>query len=295
MNHGTTDLWPPRFIYTTSADIFINSFHKNKLMSKKTFFAAVVALMAFSQMAKAQTNLQIFYDFGRDRKQVTTTLEGFYGDKWGNTFFFIDYDYNQKNAKNQNVSPNGSYFEIARCLNFWQNSKLAPLSIHVEYNGGIYSNYTINHAFLGGIDWFIHSANYKNTLNLKVLGKFIRYGKDNLNLEGEQRKSAVPMQLTAVWGMQDLFGVTGLRFSGFADFWWENHTVCPVNKDGERKWEEGKTSNVVFLSEPQLWYAVGQHFGVDNLNVGTEIELSYDFGSAKGFWCRPCLGVKWVF
>ena len=49
-------------------------------MLKKTFFAAVVALMAFSQMAKAQTNLQIFYDFGRDRKQVTTTLEGFYGD-----------------------------------------------------------------------------------------------------------------------------------------------------------------------------------------------------------------------
>lgn len=294
MNHGTTDLWPPRFIYTTSADIFINSFHKNKLMSKKTFFAAVVALMAFSQMAKAQTNLQIFYDFGRDRKQVTTTLEGFYGDKWGNTFFFIDYDYKAK-KEDGNKAPSGTYFEIARCLNFWQNSKLAPLSIHVEYNGGIYSNYTINHAFLGGIDWFIHSANYKNTLNLKVLGKFIRYGKDNLNLEGEQRKSAVPMQLTAVWGMQDLFGVTGLRFSGFADFWWENHTVCPVKKDGERKWEEGKTSNVVFLSEPQLWYAVGQHFGVDNLNVGTEIELSYDFGSAKGFWCRPCLGVKWVF
>lgn len=65
-------------------------------MLKKTFFAAVVALMAFSQMAKAQTNLQIFYDFGRDRKQVTTTLEGFYGDKWGNTFFFIDYDYKAK-------------------------------------------------------------------------------------------------------------------------------------------------------------------------------------------------------
>lgn len=276
-----------------SSDILINLYKQTYV--KKTFFAAVVALMAFLQMAKAQTNLQIFYDFGRDRKHVTTTLEGFYGDKWGNTFFFIDYDYNQKNAKDQNVSPNGSYFEIARCLNFWQNSKLAPLSIHVEYNGGIYSNYTINHAFLGGIDWFIHSADYKNTLNLKVLGKFIRYGKGNVNLEGEQRKSAVPMQLTAVWGMQDLFGVTGLRFSGFADFWWENHTVCPVNKDGERKWAEGKTSNVVFITEPQLWYAVGQHFGVDNLNVGTEIELSYDFGSAKGFWCRPCLGVKWVF
>ena len=86
-------------------------------MLKKNFFAAVVALMAFSQMAKAQTNLQIFYDFGRDRKQVTTTLEGFYGDKWGNTFFFIDYDYKARKADG-NKAPSGTYFEIARCLNF---------------------------------------------------------------------------------------------------------------------------------------------------------------------------------
>lgn len=120
-------------------------------MFKKTFFAAVVALMAFSQMAKAQTNLQIFYDFGRDRKQVTTTLEGFYGDKWGNTFFFIDYDYKAK-KEDGNKAPCGTYFEIARCLNFWQDSKLAPLSLHVEYNGGVYSAYNINHAFLGGLD-----------------------------------------------------------------------------------------------------------------------------------------------
>lgn len=265
-------------------------------MSKKTFFAAVVALMAFSQMAKAQTNLQIFYDFGRDRQYVTTTLEGFYGDKWGNTFFFIDYDYNQSKSKGDDSdvqkSPSGTYFEIARCLNFWQDSKLAPLSIHVEYNGGVYKNYKINHAFLGGLDWFFHSKDFKNTLNLKVLGKYIAYDK---NADGSRPHSKVPMQFTAVWGMQDLFNVKGLRFSGFADFWWQNHSVCPVDKNGNRKWAEAKTSDVVFISEPQLWYAVGQHFGVDNLNVGTEIELSYDFGSGSGFWCRPCLGVKWVF
>ena len=52
---------------------------------------------------------------------------------------------------------------------------------------------------------------------------------------------------------------------------------------------------MVFISEPQLWYAVGQWFGVPNLNVGGEVELSFDFGSARGFWARPCLGVKWVF
>lgn len=260
-------------------------------MSKKTFFAAVVALMAFSQMAKAQTNLQIFYDFGRDRKQVTTTLEGFYGDKWGNTFFFIDYDYKAK-KEDGNKAPSGTYFEIARCLNFWQNSKLAPLSLHVEYNGGVYSAYKINHAFLGGVDWFFHSKDFKNTLNLKVLGKYIAYDK---RADGSRPHSKVPMQFTAVWGMQDLFNVKGLRFSGFADFWWQNHDVAKIDGDGNLKMDTWKTSDVVFISEPQLWYAVGQHFGVDNLNVGTELELSYDFGSGRGFWCRPCLGVKWVF
>ena len=162
----------------------------------------------------------------------------------------------------------------------------------MEYNGGVYNAYNINHAFLGGLDWFFHSKDFKNTLNLKVLGKYIVYDKA---ADGSRPHSKVPMQFTAVWGMQDLFNVKGLRFSGFADFWWQNHAVCPVNKEGECKWAEAKTSNVVFVSEPQLWYAVGQHFGVDNLNVGTELELSYDFGSAKGFWCRPCLGVKWVF
>lgn len=263
-------------------------------MSKKVFFAAMIVAAAFVQEIKAQTNVQIYYDFSRDRKYVTTTIEGFYGDKWGNTFFFVDYDFGEKSAvDNKRLSPKGTYAEFARCLNFWQNTKAAPLSIQLEYNGGVYKGYGINHAFLTGLDWFIHSKDFNNTLNLKVLYKYIRYDKDAVT--GKRPHSAVPLQFTAVWGMQDLFNVKGLIFSGFADFWWEKHTVCPTNGDGERKWDEAKESDIVFISEPQIWYNVGQHFGVDNLNVGTEIELSYDFGTGKGFWCRPCLGFKWVF
>ena len=193
------------------------------IMSKKTILAALAASIAFAFSAKAQTNLQVFYDFGKDRKHVTTTLEGFYGDKWGNTFFFIDYDYGEK-VNNEKVSPRGTYFEIARCLNFWQNTKLSPLSLHVEYNGGVYKGYGINHAGLFGLDWFIHGKDFRNTLNVKVLYKYIHYDKP---VEGSRPHSKVPLQFTAVWGMQDLFGLKGLRFSGFADFWWERHTVCP--------------------------------------------------------------------
>ena len=243
-------------------------------MAKK-FFVAAFALLAMATAANAQTNFQTFYDFGRGH--FTTTMEGFHMDNWGNTFFFIDYDYNFRHD-GAVVSPNNTYFEIARCLNFWQESKLAPLSLQLEYNGGFgtwgdlfgvggrdYGAFPVNSAFLAGVDYFLHSKDFKNTLNLKLLYKYF-----------VQLPSTVPLQFTAVWGCQDLFGASGLRFSGFVDFW------CEYN-------------NLVILSEPQLWYNIGSLFGVDNLHIGSEIELSYNFAGMTGFNVMPCLGTKWVF
>ena len=249
-------------------------------MKKLILVAVSAAAMLFAQGAKAQTNLQIFYDFGPDRQHVTTTLEGFYNDNWGNTFFFIDHDFNTRDSKDKVYAPSGTYFEIARCLNFWQESALAPLSFQVEYNGGVYNGYTINSAFLVGLDYFVHSADFSNTFNFKVLYKKITY-----------TTQKAPLQFTFVWGLQDLFGVKGLRFSGFADFWWEDHTLFADHNGAIIP----ATSHTVFISEPQLWYNIGQHFGCDNLNIGGELELSYDFGTSKGFWARPCAGLKWVF
>lgn len=266
-------------------------------MSKKIFFAAAAALLAFAQGAEAQTNVQTFYDFGSDRGHFTTTIEGFYGDKWGNTFFFVDHDFNTRDAAQKVYAPNGTYMEIARCLNFWQKTKLSGLSLQVEYNGGVYNGFTINNAFLAGIDYFIHSKDFRNTFNFKVLYKYINYAKA-VDLAGNLRSSQVPLQFTFVWGMQDLFGLKGLRFSGFADFWWESHTVYPFANGRDvnfRDWAQPETSQLVFLTEPQIWYNVGRHFGVENLNVGGEIEMSYDFGTGKGFFVRPCTGLKWVF
>lgn len=254
------------------------------------YIAALAAAAALCVTASAQTNLQIQYDFGSDRQQITTTLEGFYNDNWGNTFFFVDYDYRLKPEQGSNA-PDGTYFEIARCLNFWQNSKLAPFSLQVEYNGGVYKGFNIGHAFLTGVDWFTHSADFKKTLNLKVLYKYINY--DDIAFKGlPYPKSKVPMQFTAVWGLQDIFGVTGLNFSGFADFWWEEHFIY---EDSRKKPISPELCHTVFISEPQLWYNVGRHFGCENLNLGGEIELSWNFGSCAGFRARPCLGAKWVF
>ena len=42
----------------------------------------VFAALMVGTFAKAQTNAQILYDFGSDRKYVTLTLEMFKADKW---------------------------------------------------------------------------------------------------------------------------------------------------------------------------------------------------------------------
>lgn len=246
---------------------------------KKKLTILLLAILAFGGNVKAQTNAQLFYDFGSDRKFVTLTLEMFKGDKWGSSYFFVDHDFNyDDHVAGPNLAPGGSYFEISRALNFWQNTSLAPWSLHVEYNGGITKSYPINNAWLFGVEYFMHSADFKNTLTLQAMYKTIK-----------KTDSDVPMQLTAVWGCKDLFGLKGLQFCGFADFWWETHNV-DYQEDGSCD-----VAKTVFITEPQLWYNIGSLVGCENFNVGTEIELSTNFGSTGGFKCRPCLGVKWNF
>lgn len=252
-------------------------------MQRFKLLSVAVAACAAVQVY-GQTNLQLFYDFGSDRRQVTATVEMFKNDRWGNTFFFIDHDFRTRREDGPSLSggneaPYGTYFELARAINLWQDTRLAPLSLHVEYNGGVYDNYYINNAWLVGIDYFIHSANFNNTLTLQVLYKSIA-----------KTHSKLPMQFTAVWGMDRLMGVKGLRFAGFADLWWQDHVAFP-----HADYSRPVSKSVTFVTEPQLWYNIGRHFGCDNLNLGTEIEMSVDFGTYDGFRCNPCLGMKWDF
>lgn len=239
-------------------------------MFKKFIPLAVIATFAFAQGAKAQTNVQFFYDFGRG--YFTTTVEGFYGDKWGDTFFFIDHYYatGADRLLGAGSAVNGSYFEIERNLNFWKETKLGNLSLHVEYDGATWGAGVA----CVGLNYFLHSQDFKNIFNLAVMyDHHIGYG-----------SASVPVKFTGVWGMQDLFGLQGLRFSGFIDIWGLDSDFGLLG-----------TSKFTILSEPQIWYNVGRHFGVDNLNIGGEVELSYNFAGNKGFMCNPCAGIKWVF
>ena len=252
---------------------------------------SVIALLTIGALSftYAGTNLQIYYDFGSEGtacqnqrlNRVTTTLELFYPDPWGNTFAFVDLDFSI-NKLDWHNSPFMAYTEIARCLNFWQQTKAKDLSVQVEYNGGFgimmhpegTKGFHISHAALVGLNYCLHTADYRNIFNIELLYKYIA---DEYNGNGIDNK--VPLQFTFVWGCDDFCTAPGLRFSGFLDIWGQN-TV-----NGQ---------SFVLLSEPQLWYNIGRWFKCPNLNIGTEIEFSYNF-TGSGFMCNPCLGVKWCF
>lgn len=85
---------------------------------KKLFITVLLLLsvISISGINKAQAqNIQFFYDAGRGC--ATSTVEMFRPDAGGSTFFFSDFDYSPKAS--------GAYWEIARELNFWQDSKVS--------------------------------------------------------------------------------------------------------------------------------------------------------------------------
>jgi len=225
---------------------------------KKILFA-LSFLMAFTAL-EAQ-DIQLHYDLGKDRKYLTSTVEMFKPDQYGSTFFFIDMDYGANDVQGVALA----YWEIARGLKFWDN----PFEIHVEYNGGFgqYAPggaYQINDAWLFGGNYTWNTADYSKIFTLQLMYKTIR---------GKNKNS---FQVTGVWTLQ--FFNNKLTLDGFADFWREDNMFAD------------KSTKFVFLSEPQFWYNV-----TNNFSVGSEIELSTNFGGHEGFMVNPTIAGKWTF
>lgn len=234
-------------------------------------------LLIFSFLAPmilVAQNFQIHYDFGKDRNYVTTTFEMFKLDKWGNTFFFVDFDYNMDKEKH----PSLAYMEIARCFTLGNS----PLSAQVEYNGGLMAipdvngniALAINNSYLAGLDYGWNSADFTKFLNFKILYKHI------------QGKNPMSFQLTGVWTLN--FFKDKLTLAGFADFWREDN-VNYYKPNGNALTEPSMTK-FVFQSEPQIWYNF-----TPNISVGSEVEIGTNFGSVEGTKFCPTLGVKWTF
>ncbi|MDP2337990.1 MAG: DUF5020 family protein [Bacteroidota bacterium] len=220
-------------------------------------FTGLLAFGAFSQ------NIQLHYDMGKDRGYLTSTVEMFKPDKTGNTFFFIDMNYGVGEVQGVSLA----YFEIARCFKLGQS----PFSWHAEYNGGMgqwkagaaSGAYTINNAWLTGVDYSWNSSDFSRGFSLKALYKNIANTIDN---------KPNSFQFTAVWHLN--FAEGKMSFTGFADLWRE--------KTG--------FGTMIFLSEPQIWYNFNKNF-----SAGSEVELSNNFAGHNGFMVNPTAAVKYTF
>lgn len=234
-------------------------------ISNIIYSVLAMVLIIVPTRASAQ-NVQLHYDLGRNA--ATTTVEMFRPDAGGSTFFFVDMDYSPK------VS--GAYWEIAREFNFWQDSKVNWLSVHVEYNGGLNTVAgSFNNSILAGLTYSGHSKDWSKTWSITASYKVIP---GTIALNGE--KQPHNFQITGVWNL-DFFD-HWLSFNGFADFWRE-----------ARPWQGTK---FIFITEPQLWVNLNKIEGWEkiNLSVGTEIEMSCNFVQ-KGFKVMPTAALKWTF
>lgn len=227
---------------------------------------AIATIVGVNIPAVAQ-NIQLHHDFGRSiyetdqtRPRLTTTVEMFRPDRYGNTFFFVDMDYRKDGVVM-------AYWEIAREFNLGKS----PFALHVEYDGGLNNSLSFKNAYLAGITYTWNAADYSAGFSIQTLYKYIARNKKRNNL-----------QLTGVWYKN--FGRNGMfSFNGFADLWLDND----------------HTHNWVFIAEPQLWLNLNKLEGVSkdfNLSIGTEQEISNNFvyGYNKLRW-NPTLALKWTF
>lgn len=240
----------------------------------KKFFI-ICAMLATGLAATAQ-NIQLHYDFGRHissddeggRQAVTATFEHFRADKLGSWYYFIDLDVDNKGMA-------GAYTEVSREFSFYKPCDKGALAAHVEYDGGL-NRTTPGNSFqqagLIGAAWNGHNADFSKTYSLQVMYK---------QMFGDKHHDAyASFQVTGVWGIN--FAKNKCTFSGFFDLWREKQPV--------------RGGYLVFLSEPQLWYNVNQHF-----SVGTEVELSNNFVYSnvdfanKKFYVNPTLALKYNF
>lgn len=236
---------------------------EHKVAGKRMGIVAVLCLL--TGLAEAQ-NIQLHYDFGRG--YATSTVEMFRSDRAGSTYFFVDIDYAPKVT--------GAYWELARELCFWKDTKAEWLSVHIEYDGGLSaSSGSFDNAWLGGLTYSGHSEDWSKTWSLSAMYKAIP-GLKGADGSGQAHN----FQITGVWNLEFCKG--WLSFDGFFDFWRE-----------VRVWQD---TEFIFVSEPQLWLNLDMIKGWEDvhLSIGSEVEISSNF-CRKGFAVQPTAGLKWRF
>lgn len=240
----------------------------------------LVLLLGVGSIVSAQ-NVQVHYDFGRyvypevqsGRPIMTATVEQKGPDKYGDTFYFVDMNFQSAGAVQAN-------WKFLRNIRFWK----APVSWHIRYDGGLRfikandpnpSNspaVILKDAFFTGATYHYFSADRKLMLNVIGAYKYIKGHVQPHNWEG-----------TLVWNYtpgQGLFNATG-----FATLWRE--------KDIRLGWD----TEYKFMSQPQFWFNLNKLRGVSSdfkLSIGSEVRISKNV-DAPQWLVVPTLALRWSF
>ncbi len=234
------------------------------------YFLLTIFLINKSFFVSGQ-NLQLHYDFGEDRKFLTSTLEMFRADSLGSTFWFVDFDFNSPDR------PRGislAYWEVSRDFYIPGIKKirgLEELGFHIEYNDGVQiekpdsgdiTGFNLISTWLAGVSYPVKIGNV--VIGTMLLCRYPRGG------------TSADFQFTAVWFQPVL--KDRIVLTGFLDVWSQ-----------DKIFEDGK--EVVFQTEPQFWYSLNKH-----IFVGGEIEISKNFPFGPEDWkFQPTIAAKWEF
>jgi len=240
----------------------------------KTFTLTCLSLISVSLFAQ---NLQLHYDFGRDRKFVTATLEMFKPDTLGSTYWFVDFDHGSNFGYGGELrSMSAAYWEISREFYIPGIKKikgLEQIAFHIEYNDGfgagqdtasnIMTAFSFNNVFLTGFSYPIRIGN--TVLSAMLLCRLPR-GMDDPDF-----------QFTVTW-FRPVWNAR-ILLTGFIDVWSQDKLADPDEKE------------IVFQSEPQIWFMI-----TPRIAVGGEIEIDKNFPAGPAEWqLFPTLGFRWEF
>lgn len=150
-----------------------------------------------------------------------------------------------------------AYWEIARHFTL----PVQNLSATVQYNDGVANFGSLGYAWLAGISYYFQIGE----IGLPV----------DIMYRAAQGAQSADFQITTYWGIP--FLNEKLSFVGYFDLWSQ---------------DSGQDEKMlVVLTEPQIWYKLGE-----SLSVGTEFELSHNFLFGEtGLQLRPTLGARWEF
>jgi len=216
-------------------------------------------------------NLQVHYELRGDKKNITSTIEQFTGDRLGLTYWFVSATYTDFDGQNLlDGSATGVYGEFYRFFNI---PKTNGLMAGIQYNDGL--------AVFSGSDT---STTYGSAFGRTWLGGFaynVPVGKMHVLTTVWLRKKQgynYDWQLTLAWG--HTFANEKLTFNGFFDLW------------GEKKTGSSDPYKVVLLTEPQLYYNFNKHLAA---GIKTQVSYNFEFGYDGQLRFAPTVAARWNF